>query len=311
MSQARPSSQPPAALPLHGMVDVYLDHLAGERGLARNTLAAYADDLADICGFLHDNGVQGWEQVDELHMVAYLAHAAKEGLAANSRARRLSAARGLVGYLLRREKLSADPLATLRGPKKTAGLPHFLSQEEMLRLLETPAADSDLGRRDRAMLEAMYGAGLRVSEVIDLGVGQIQFQIGCLLVRGKGAKERLVPLHQVAIQRLEDYLRGPRQNLLRGQKASDTVFLNARGGKLSRMGVWKILAKHVAAAGIDHHVSPHTLRHTFATHLLEGGADLRSVQLMLGHADIGTTQIYTHLGMKRLVDVHRQCHPRG
>lgn len=302
---------PNSALPLHGMVDVYLDHLAGERGLAQTTVSSYADDLADICAFFQKNGVEGWDGVDELHMVAYLADAAKRGLAASSRARRLSAARGMVAYLLRREKLAKDPFISLSGPKKNAGLPHFLSQEEAARLLEAPSELDDLGRRDRAMLEVMYGAGLRVSEVTGLGVGQIQFQIGCLLVRGKGSKERIVPLNQTAIQRLDDYLQGPRQNLLRGKKPRDEVFLNARGGALSRMGVWKILRKYVVMAGITSHVSPHTLRHTFATHLLEGGADLRSVQLMLGHADIGTTQVYTHVSMKRLVEVHRQYHPRG
>ncbi|MBV1751654.1 MAG: tyrosine-type recombinase/integrase, partial [Desulfarculus sp.] len=169
---------------------------------------------------------------------------------------------------------------------------------------------SDLGRRNRAMLELMYAAGLRVSEVISLGVGDVQFQVGCLLVHGKGDKERLVPVHETALKVLKDYLEGPRTRLLKGKRREE-VFLNNRGDGLSRMGLWKIIHKHLQKAGINGPVTPHTLRHTFATHLLEGGADLRSVQLMLGHSDISTTQVYTHVTRQRLVEVHRRHHPRG
>ncbi len=302
---------PKTDLDLYGMVDVYLSHLAAERGLAETTVRSYAEDLADICGFLDQNGVTAWDQFKDLHMVSYLAQKARDGLAPASRARRLSAARGLMQYLMRRELLDDDPLAGLRGPKQNQGLPSFLSREEISRLLETPPDHTDLGLRDRAMLEMMYGAGLRASEITTIGVGQIQFQVGCLMVRGKGNKERIVPLHQLALDRLGAYLEGPRARLLAGRPPREEVFLNARGGALSRMGLWKILSKHVTAAGITTHVSPHTLRHTFATHLLEGGADLRSVQLMLGHADISTTQVYTHVTTKRLAEVHSRYHPRG
>lgn len=302
---------PKADLDLHGMVDVYLSHLSAERGLAEATVQSYAEDLADICAFLEQISVGGWDELKDLHMVSYLASKAKQGLAPASRARRLSAARGLVQYLMRRELLDDDPLAGLRGPKQNQGLPSFLSREEIGRLLDAPPDDTDLGLRDRAMLEMMYGAGLRASEVITIGVGQVQFQVGCLMVRGKGNKERIVPLHQIALDRLTAWLEGPRSRLLTGKKPVEQVFVNARGGPLSRMGLWKILDKHVKAAGITTHVSPHTLRHTFATHLLEGGADLRSVQMMLGHADISTTQVYTHVTTKRLSEVHSRYHPRG
>lgn len=295
---------------LHLQVDRYVHHLAAERGLSPHTVAAYAEDLAELSDFLGEQGVGQWTELEGLHMVAYLARASQRGLAAATRARRLSSARGLVSYLIRRGELSDDPLAGLRGPRQSGGLPYFLSQQEVERLLAAPEATRDLGRRDRALLEVMYGAGLRVSEVIGLGVGQVQFQIGCLLVRGKGDKERLVPLHDKALSALQDYLGGPRQRLLKGQ-GREEVFLNWRGGRLSRMGVWKIVRKHLTAAGITGPVTPHTLRHTFATHLLEGGADLRSVQMMLGHSDIGTTQIYTHVTRQRLVEIHRRFHPRG
>ena len=291
-------------------LDLYLTHLAAVRGLAANTLEAYAEDLQDAARYLAQAGVQSWRQVDSLHVLAYLAQAATRGLAPASRARRLSALRGLFRWLVESGALAADPLAGLEGPRRHQGLPHFLSQEEMDRLLAAPDTTRDLGRRDRAILELMYACGLRVSEVITLGVGDVQFQVGILTVRGKGSKERLVPVHQMALERLQDYLQGPRVRLLKG-KNREEIFLNNRGGPLSRMGLWKIIRKHVLAAGITTPVTPHTLRHTFATHLLEGGADLRSVQLMLGHADISTTEVYTHVTRQRLIQVHRKHHPRG
>jgi len=295
---------------LHQAVDQYLNHLAAERGLSRNTVQAYAEDLAELSDFLAAQGVGRWDQMEGLHMVGYLAQASQRGLAPASRARRLSAARGLVGFLLRRGALKRDPLAGLVGPHRSAGLPYFLSREEAERLLAAPDPSRDLGSRDRAILEVMYGAGIRVSEVIGLGVGQVQFQVGCLLVRGKGDKERLVPLNEKAMTALQEYLEGPRQRLLKC-RGREEVFVNSRGGPLSRMGLWKIIRRHLTAAGVSGPVTPHTLRHTFATHLLEGGADLRSVQMMLGHSDISTTQVYTHVTRQRLVEIHRRYHPRG
>ncbi|MBU1154506.1 MAG: site-specific tyrosine recombinase XerD [Proteobacteria bacterium] len=300
----------PQALALHQAVDRYLAHLAAERGLAANSVSSYAEDLADLTDFLLKQEVTSWDQVESLHVVAFLSQAAQNGLAPRTRARRLSAARGLVAWLLKRGELSKDPLAGLVGPRLPEGLPYFLSRDEVERLLDAPDPLSDLGRRDRAMLELMYAAGLRVSEVISLGVGDVQFQVGCLLVHGKGDKERLVPVHETALKVLKDYLEGPRARLLKG-KLREEVFLNNRGDGLSRMGLWKIIHKHLQKAGINGPVTPHTLRHTFATHLLEGGADLRSVQLMLGHSDISTTQVYTHVTRQRLVEVHRRHHPRG
>lgn len=291
-------------------LDQYLTFLATVRGLSANTVAAYSDDLIDIAGFMASQGLEDWTGLDSLHVVAYLGGGKKRGLAPRTLARRLSSLRGMIKFMLEEGMLSENPLAGLGGPKTTDGLPHFLSRDEVNNLLNAPDGESDLGLRDRAMLEMMYAAGLRASEVITLGVGDVQFQVGCLVVRGKGSKERLVPVHQTALDMLSAYLEGPRERLRKGQHREE-VFLNARGGSLSRMGLWKILKKHVLAAGIKGQVSPHTLRHTFATHLLEGGADLRSVQLMLGHSDISTTEIYTHVDRKRLSQIHKKYHPRG
>jgi integrase/recombinase XerD len=295
-------------------LDLYLGHLAAERGLAAATVESYARDLRDAADWLEAQGVGSWRGVEELHLVAYLAALSGRGLAARTRARRLSALRGLFAFLARENRAAGDPLAAISGPKLPGGLPRFLSVAEMDRLLETPPADTDLGRRDRTLLELMYAAGLRASETVGLEVGDLQLQVGCLVVRGKGSKERLVPVHRRALEAVEAYLAGPRERLLarrgRGGRPEE-VFLNSRGGSLSRMGLWKIVRKHSAAAGLPAEVSPHTLRHTFATHLLEGGADLRSVQLMLGHADISTTEVYTHVTRRRLMEVHRRHHPRG
>lgn len=304
------TSSPPAAPGLDQDLDLYLGHLASERGLSANTLAAYSQDLGGLSAYLLEQGVTAWGQVDALHLLGYLALANRQGLSARTRARRLSAARGLSKFLYQEGLIKDDPLATLDGPSLPGGLPHFLSPQEVERLLEAPDPATDLGARDRVMLELMYAAGLRISEVLSLGVGDVQFQVGILSVRGKGSKERLVPVHQKALDALKAYLEGPRARLL-GQGRRDEVFLNKDGGRLSRMGAWKLLHKYFLKAGLPAGVTPHTLRHTFATHLLEGGADLRSVQLMLGHADIATTQIYTHVSRARLSQVHRRHHPRG
>lgn len=291
-------------------LDLYLDHLATERALAANTLEAYAGDLRELTDFLTGQGVASWSDLDALHIIAWLALMAKGGLAESTRARRLSAARGLTHFLYERGLIGDDPLATLEGPRLPDGLPRFLSQEEVARLLAAPDPAKDRGLRDRALLELLYAAGLRISEAIALTVGQVQFQVGCLMVRGKGGKERLVPVHETALGLLKEYLEGPRRRLLKGNQREE-VFISTHGGPLTRMAAWKIVRKHVTAAAIPGEVTPHTLRHTFATHLLLGGADLRSVQMMLGHADISTTEIYTHLTTQRLAEVHKLHHPRG
>ena len=288
--------------------DLYLTHLSAERGLSANTVEAYAEDLASVSRYLASQGVGDWGAIDSLHLVAYLAHIRQ--MAPRSKARRLSAVRGLFKFLQQNNLVENDPLQNLSPPRLPEGLPYFLSKEEMRLLLAAPDLTSDLGSRDRSILELMYAAGLRVSEVIDLEIDQVQFQAGYLLVQGKGSKERLVPLYPAALEYLQFYLEGPRGRLL-GTNRRNQIFLNHRGGSLSRMGLWKIIKKYALLAGIKNHLTPHTLRHTFATHLLEGGADLRSVQMMLGHADLGTTQIYTHVTAGRINEIHHRYHPRG
>lgn len=304
---------PPAAgnSGLDALLDDYLARLGAERGLAVNTVEAYAGDLTSLAAYLRQAGATDWSQVDELHLVGWLGDMAQNGLGERSRARRLSAARGFFKHLVLMGNLTRDPSNALSGPKAKRGLPRFLSREEMDLLLETPPEDTDLGMRDRAMLELMYAAGLRVSEVAGLQVGQVQTQVGLLTVHGKGGKERLVPVHRTALERLEAYMTGPRQRLLR-QRQCEEVFVSWRGeSPLSRMSILRMLKKYTALAGLGGRITPHTLRHTFATHLLEGGADLRSVQMLLGHADIGTTEVYTHVSRQRLIEVHRRYHPRG
>jgi integrase/recombinase XerD len=295
---------------LHKEVDAYLLHLATERGLADHTVSSYAEDMSDIMRYLEAQSLHSWRELDTLHALGYLAHSQRQGLAPSTRARRLSAWRGFVKYMLVENMIKKDPLIELSGPNLPSYLPEFLSKEEVLSLLEAPDPASVLGIRDRALLEIMYAAGLRVSEVISLEAGQVQFQVGCLMIRGKGGKERLVPVHQTALTRLREYMEGARLKLLNGAR-QEVVFVNNRGGKLSRMGVWKLLQKYAVQSGLRAKISPHTLRHTFATHLLEGGADLRSLQLMLGHSAISTTQIYTHVSQSHLSQVHHKYHPRG
>ena len=295
---------------MHQDIDLYLDHLAAERGLSGHTVEAYADDLRHLSEFVGRRGVSAWPQVDSYHITAWQAGMQAEGLAPRTRARRLSAARGLFKFLIEEDRLSADPSAGLPSPKLPGGLPHFLSRQEVESLLAAPDLETDLGLRDRAMLEVMYGGGLRISEVTGLTVSQVHFQVGYLNVWGKGGKERLVPLHQAGLESIQTYLNTARNRLLKDAK-EEAVFLNRFGKALSRMGAWKIVRKYVLLAGIKSKVTPHTLRHTFATHLLEGGADLRSVQIMLGHADISTTEVYTHVSRKRLMEIHRRYHPRG
>ena len=291
-------------------IDLYMDHLAAERGLSGNTVQAYAEDLRHLSEFVSTRGADSWPQVDPYHITAWQAGMQSEGLAPRTRARRLSAARGLFKFLLQEDRLAADPSAGLPSPKLPGGLPHFLSRQEVEALLSAPDTETDLGLRDRAMLEVMYGGGLRISEVTGLTMSQVHFQVGYLNVWGKGGKERLVPLHQAALDCIQNYMNTARNRLMKDAK-EETVFLNRFGRGLSRMGAWKIVRKYVLLAGIKSKVTPHTLRHTFATHLLEGGADLRSVQIMLGHADISTTEVYTHVSRKRLMEIHRRYHPRG
>jgi integrase/recombinase XerD len=291
-------------------VDRYLDHVANERGLARESVEAYARDLAAFTRFVLSRGVARPEQIGASEMRAHLTALAERGLSARSRARALAAVRGFVRFLAREGMLADDVLRNVHVRRPPARLPRTLATGEVTSLLAQPAERERRGLRDRALLELLYACGLRVSEAVGLRGAQLDLQAGFVTVLGKGGKERVVPLGRHARAALASYLADERPRLLRG-RPSPFVFLGPGGRPLTRQAVWKLVRRRALAAGLGRRVSPHTLRHTFATHLLTGGADLRIVQTLLGHADIGTTQIYTHVAPSRLREVHRRYHPRG
>jgi len=286
------------------------DFLMLEQGASPRTDEAYGRDLARFAAYAMARGASGPPDVTARLLREYVYHLKDVGLAPASIRRNISALRTYFKFLLGEGHVTHDPSERLESPKRWRTLPDVLSVAEVEKLLASPALDDPLVFRDRALLELAYGAGLRVSEWISIGVRDVMFDEGLVRVFGKGSKERLVPIGRRAIGALASYVRELRPRLEHGE-GRGALFLNARGQPLTRMGAWKILRKYVERAGIDKHVSPHTLRHSFATHLLEGGADLRAVQEMLGHADISTTQIYTHVDREYLRSVHRQYHPRA
>jgi integrase/recombinase XerD len=291
-------------------LDLYLDYLTVEKGLAANTRASYSADLLKFLTYLRGHGIDDWSQVRFSEIMAFLSQAQEQGLAPRSRARLLSAMRGFFKFMVRDSHLKKSPVANLTSPRLRRQLPTVLSVAEVERLLAQPNSDLPLGQRDAAMLELLYGTGLRVTELITLTVGRVNLEVGFLVARGKGSKERIVPMGEAATEAVRGYTLGSRPRLLKG-RVSETLFVSNRGTAMTRQGFWKLLKKYGRQAGMQKPLTPHTLRHSFATHLLEGGADLRSVQMMLGHADISTTQIYTHVARERLREVHRKYHPRA
>jgi len=292
------------------LLEPFNDFLLLEQGASPRTHEAYGRDLTRFASYAIGRGAPSPPDVSSRLLREYIYHLKDLGLAPASIRRNVSALRTYFKFLLGEGHLTRDPSERLESPKRWRTLPEVLSVAEIERLLASPTLDDPLVFRDRAMLEVAYGAGLRVSEWISIGVRDVMFDEGLVRVFGKGSKERLVPIGRRAIAALASYVRELRPRLEQGD-GRGVLFLNARGEPLTRMGAWKILKKYVDRAGIEKHVSPHTLRHSFATHLLEGGADLRAVQEMLGHVDISTTQIYTHVDREYLRSVHRKYHPRG
>lgn len=290
-------------------VDRFYDYCSVERGLSANTLVSYGNDLRRFVQYLKGRGTSTWKQVSHEDVTGYLESRARE-LSPRSRARNLAAIRSFFKYLVASRALDANPASRVRFPRVRIGLPKFLTNEEVETLLKGPDPTKPLGQRDRAMFELLYATGLRVSELAGLKLQQVHLDAGYVVVRGKGDKERLVPMGEWACEALRDYLEGGRVALL-GRGFHQNVFLNHRANNISRQGVWKIIKQYAHLCGIHKNLTPHVLRHSFATHLLENGADLRSLQSMLGHADISTTQIYTHVARARLKEIHRQFHPRG
>jgi integrase/recombinase XerD len=295
--------------PLDRWIDRFLAYIAAERGLSANTVAAYARDLALLTRFVGERDPDPARLTTE-RLRAFLASERKRGLGARSAARLAATLRGFGRFLVLERVVQVSPAAELTMRRVASPLPLAPDQDDMRTLLDTPPADTPLGLRDRALLELLYSAGLRVSEVVALRQVNLDLDANCIRVLGKGSRERVVPLGSHARRRLDAYLASARVVLARGTRPRLEIFLSQRGAPLTRQSVWKLLKQHLRRACLDARVSPHSLRHAFATHLLDGGADLRAVQAMLGHADVATTQIYTHVAPRRLREVHRRFHPR-
>ncbi len=289
------------------LIDRFLDAAWMEQGLSENTLSAYRSDLSAYCRWLANSGgrlLQARANDLEGFLESY------PGASVRSTARRLSTLRCLYQHLIRAELIKQDPCARIEAPRLGRPLPIALSEAEVESLLQAPDPSDTLGLRDRAMLEVLYATGLRVSELVKLSLGQVNSRQGVVRVRGKGGKDRLVPLGEEALLWLERYLAHARPRLLQG-RLSTHLFVTRRGQGMTRQAFWHIIKRYAFSAGITRSISPHTLRHAFATHLLNHGADLRAVQLLLGHSDISTTQIYTHIARARLKELHAKHHPRG
>lgn len=291
-------------------LDLFLNYLLVEKGLAKNTLEAYSRDIGRYLNHLEAEGHSSFGNVRPLDVAAFIARLKEAGLSPRSRARALSAIRMFHRFLIIENYCDTNPTAIIEAPKTSGRLPSLLTSREVEKLLAAPAGQGINEVRDRAMLELLYATGLRVSELVSLRVRDINMAAGFLLTMGKGEKERLVPIGESARTALADYSAVARPVLDRSG-ASQYLFLSRLGREMTRQAFWNIIKKRALEAGIARNISPHTLRHSFATHLLENGADLRSVQIMLGHADLSTTQIYTHVTRERLKRVHEEFHPRG
>jgi integrase/recombinase XerD len=294
--------------PISRGISAFLAFCRIEKGLARNSLDAYARDLARFRGYVE--AAQGGQIPDAEVLQKYVTWLYKRNLGSRTIARNLSALRNLFRFLLAESKIDADPTEHLTAPRQWSTIPKFLNRDQMEALIAAPDVATPTGQRDRSMLEILYATGMRVSELISLRTSNLDSGLGIVRVTGKGNKQRLIPVHAAALQAVREYVEDGRARLLKG-RASAWLFITARGGPLTRQAFWNNVKKHGRQAGIFHHLSPHVLRHTFATHLLDGGADLRSLQTMLGHADLSTTEIYTHVVRSRLRETLDQHHPRA
>jgi integrase/recombinase XerD len=292
------------------IIDAFCDALWLEDGLARNTLDSYRRDLQQFAGWLEQKSGTDLLAADQALIQDYLAYKFRTKARASTAARLLSTLKRFYRHALRQNTIKADPTLRIDTPKLPRPLPKTLTEGDVEGLLAAPALDQPLGLRDRAMLEVLYASGLRVSELVTLKVPQVSRDMGVVRVMGKGSKERLVPLGEEALSWLERYLKEARPALL-GKKTSDALFVTTRAAVMTRQAFWHLLKRYALQAGLHKPISPHTLRHAFATHLLNHGADLRVVQLLLGHADISTTQIYTHVAQERMKQLHAKHHPRG
>ncbi|KJS18507.1 MAG: recombinase XerD [Peptococcaceae bacterium BRH_c4b] len=295
---------------MKSIIRQYMDYISIERGLAYNTLQSYQSDLLFFEEFCRNKGYDPMGDSARSAVMAYLISLKREGMASTTSSRRLAAIKSFYKYCLGEGITDRDPTENIESGKRSLKLPGVLSVSEVDVLLNQPRRDTPAGLRDKAMLEVIYACGIRVSELTGLNVGDVNIEQKYIRCLGKGAKERIVPMGRVAANSVQEYLSGARGRLTRG-KATPALFINRLGSRLTRQGFWKIIKNYARRGGIRKDITPHTLRHSFATHMLENGADLRSLQELLGHADITTTQIYTHLTKSRLKEVYRQSHPRA
>lgn len=294
------------------ILDEYTTYLKIERHLAENTVKSYNSDLTKYVDYLKDNDIKDFAEVDRYTILGFLEYLKNSLKTSNTLIRYVSTLRKFHEYLFLEKMTSTNPMLKVDTPKKKKTLPKVMSVEEVEKLLEVPDTTTDLGIRDRTILEVMYATGMRISEISHLTLDDLHLNMGIIQTIGKGNKERIIPLGSVALDWLNRYLNNARQKLeMKNAQDIDYVFLNYRGGQISRQGLWKVIKKLVQEAGITKNVTPHTLRHSFATHLLENGANLRIVQELLGHSDITTTQIYTHISTQRLNDIYNEYHPRA
>jgi len=291
-------------------VDSFYSYLAVIKGLSKNTLESYIRDCKKFILYLQKNNVFELKKIKHSHILDFLTEQKHQKSKSNTIARYIVSIKQFFKYLQIEKIVNDDPTANIITPKLTSSLPDILSLQDIEKLLITPDTSISIGERDSVMLEVLYGTGIRVSELVNIKLNCLKFDLGYLIVFGKGSKERIVPLGKIALTKVKNYIEGTRILLLKN-KESEYLFLNRNGKRMTRQGFWKNLRQYVAKSGINKTVTPHTIRHTFATHLLERGADLRTIQILLGHSDISSTQIYTHIDIKRLKDIHRKHHPRA
>lgn len=296
---------------MESWLEEFIHYLSVERGLAQNTLASYRIDLGQYLTHLKQQGVSSLAQANRNHILSHLYKLQKEGKAPATISRHLAALKHFYRFLQSEEILQEDYTMGLESPKLAQRLPHVLTTAEVENLLSQPQLADPAGLRDKAMLEIIYATGIRVSEMISLNIPDVELDLGYIRCFGKGSKERIIPLGSVAARYIREYLSRSRVKLTKGKSDHQALFVNVQGKRLTRQGFWKIIKKYAKECKIEKSITPHTLRHSFATHLLENGADLRAVQEMLGHADISTTQIYTHLTKLRLKEVYTSAHPRA
>lgn len=295
---------------MNQFIDSFLTYLSVVKGLSKNTLESYGRDVLKLAVFIEEKNTTSIDQIEYKQILDFLTHLKKQGLKPRSISRALISIRQFFKFLLTERFIESDPTFLIRTPKSKRVLPEVLSLEDVEKLLSFPEESSPKGLRDKSMLEVLYATGIRVSELVELNLNDVNFELGYVVAYGKGSKERIVPMGEKAKIKLIEYLDTSRPKLLKS-RTSVNLFVTRLGKKMTRQGFWKIIKTHSRKSGIRKTISPHTLRHSFATHLLERGADLRAIQIMLGHSDISTTQIYTHVERERLKEVHKKYHPRS